>query len=421
MLCPYVRLVTPEGGSMDRWARMTWEEYRDALAGRRLPAALVNLDAFEANVRSAAEYARRAGKTLRMASKSVRCPALLRAAFDAAPDVMKGIMAFTCEEAGFLASLGHDDFLVAYPSVQASDMAALVDLARAGKKAAIVVDCAEHVDALSAAAKAAGVELRACADLDVAYRPLGGRVHVGVRRSPVRAEGQVIDLVRYARKVGGVRIVGVMAYEAHVAGLPDANPFSRAMNPLRRAIKSVARPAVANLRERVARALATEGVTLDFFNGGGTGSLDWTPTDSAVTEVTAGSAFACSHLFSYFRGVRFLPAAFFALQAVRRSDPGYVTCQGGGYVASGEAGPDKLPVPYLPEGLTLVAMEGAGEVQTPLRLPPDAPPIRLGDPILFRHAKAGELAERFGEYLIVRAGKVVGAEPTYRGLGKAFL
>jgi D-serine deaminase-like pyridoxal phosphate-dependent protein len=244
---------------------------------------------------------------------------------------------------------------------------------------------------------------------------------VGVRRSPVRSVADVMDLARHSLALGGVRVAGVMMYEAHIAGLPDANPFSPAMNPVRRLIKTVAKPDVAALRGRVAEALANEGFKLDFFNGGGTGSLDWTPGDAAVTEVTAGSGFLCSHLFSYFRGVKLTPAAFFALQAVRSSDPGYVTGLGGGYVASGEAGPDKLPTPYLPEGLSLVNLEGAGEVQTPLRLGKDAPRILPGDPILFRHAKAGELAERFNEYLLIRDGRVVGREPTYRGLGRCFL
>jgi D-serine deaminase-like pyridoxal phosphate-dependent protein len=212
-----------------------------------------------------------------------------------------------------------------------------------------------------------------------------------------------------------------MMYEAHIAGLPDANPFSPAMNPLRRLIKTLAKPELKALRRRVAQALAAEGVALDFFNGGGTGSLDWTPGDASVTEVTAGSGFLCSHLFSYFRGVKLTPAAFFALQAVRASDAGFVTCHGGGYVASGEAGADKLPAPFLPEGLSLVDLEGAGEVQTPLVVGKGAPRIRLGDPILFRHAKAGELAERFNEYLLLRDGRVIGREPTYRGLGRCFL
>ena len=406
---------------MNRWATMTWEEYRDALAGKRLPAALVNLDAFEENLARIVGTVRRAGKTLRVASKSIRCPALLRLAFDRAPDVLKGVMSFTCEEAAFLASLGHDDFLIAYPSVQPSDMEILVALEKEGKAAALVVDCPEHLDALSSAGRKAGVTLRACIDLDVSYRPRGGLVHLGVRRSPVRDEGTVVQLIRHAKRIGGVRVVGVMAYEAQIAGVPDANPFSRAMNPVRRVIKRLSRPTVAALRERVARAVVAEGVELEFFNGGGTGSLGWTPTDSAVTEVTAGSGLLCAHLFSYFQGLALLPAAFFALQVVRASDPGYVTCHGGGYVASGEASTDKLPVPYLPEGLALLGLEGAGEVQTPLAVPPGAPAIRLGDPVLFRHAKAGELAERFNAYLLIREGKVVGVEPTYRGLGKAFL
>jgi len=403
------------------WAGMTWDQYREALRDVPLPAALVNLNAFEKNVDLIAAMVRRAGKTLRVASKSLRCPYLLRQVVDRAPDVMKGVMSFACEEAEFLAGAGFDDFLVAYPSVQPSDLECLVRLTKKRKTVALVVDCKEHIDALSRAGRAAKVELRACLDVDASYRPAHGRLHVGVRRSPLRDERAAVELARYARQAGGVRIAGVMMYEAHIAGLPDANPFSPAMNPLRRLIKTLAKPELKTLRRRVAQALAAEGVELEFLNGGGTGSLDWTPGDSSVTEVTAGSGFPCSHLFSYFRGVKLTPAAFFALQAVRASDAGFVTCHGGGYVASGEAGADKLPAPFLPEGLSLIDREGAGEVQTPLVVGKGAPQIRLGDPILFRHAKAGELAERFNEYLLIRDGRIVGREPTYRGLGRCFL
>jgi D-serine deaminase-like pyridoxal phosphate-dependent protein len=246
-------------------------------------------------------------------------------------------------------------------------------------------------------------------------------VHIGTRRSPVRSADAAVELARYAVGLGGVRVAGVMMYEAHIAGLADNSPFSPLTNPVRRLIKTVAKPEAAALRKAVAEALRAADVQLDFLNGGGTGSLDWTPGDSSVTEVTAGSGFLCSHLFSYYRDVKLTPAAFFALQAVRVSDLGYVTCLGGGYVASGEAGPDKLPQPYLPEDLSLVGLEGAGEVQTPLRLGRRAPRPQIGDPILFRHAKAGELAERFNEYLLLRGGRLVGREPTYRGLGRCFL
>ncbi|MCO4774321.1 MAG: amino acid deaminase/aldolase, partial [Deltaproteobacteria bacterium] len=93
---------------------------------------------------------------------------------------------------------------------------------------------------------------------------------------------------------------------------------------------------------------------------------------------------------------------------------------GGGYVASGEAGPDKLPVPWLPEGLALLDLEGAGEVQTPLRVPAGVS-LGIGDPVFLRHAKAGELAEHFTEYVLLRGESVVGRVPTYRGEGQCFL
>ncbi|MCZ7683842.1 MAG: hypothetical protein M5U28_35795 [Sandaracinaceae bacterium] len=89
-------------------------------------------------------------------------------------------------------------------------------------------------------------------------------------------------------------------------------------------------------------------------------------------------------------------------------------------MASGEPGWDRLPIPWAPEGLRYVPLEGAGEVQTPLRVGTRAP-IYIGDPIVFRHAKAGELAERFDSYLLLRDGAVVAREPTYRGMGRCFL
>ena len=105
---------------------------------------------------------------------------------------------------------------------------------------------------------------------------------------------------------------------------------------------------------------------------------------------------------------------------VRKPGDGFVTCHGGGLIASGAAGPDRLPIPTFPEGLSLLPLEGAGEVQTPLR-GPGTQLLSLGDPVFFRHAKAGELAEHFNEYLLVRGERIVARAPTYRGLGKCFL
>ncbi len=399
---------------------MTTPDFRALLRGERLPAALVDLDALERNVLALRGRVEGSGKTLRVASKSVRHVGLVRRILERGGPCFQGLMCFTAEEACFLADEGFTDLFVAYPTLQPAALAAAAQRAAAGVTLRLIADCPAHLEAMAAAGRAAGATLEAVLELDVSLRRLGGRVHLGARRSPVRDAAGALALVRAAEGLEGVRIVGLMAYEAHVAGVPDASPFGPLMNPLKRAMKAVARPDVAALRAEVVAALEGAGVALTLVNGGGTGSVSTTAAEACVTEVTAGSGFACSHLFSYFAGLPLDPALFFALEACRASDPGYVTCMGGGYVASGEPGWDRLPIPHWPEGLRFVSIEGAGEVQTPLLLPPGAG-IPLGSPVIFRPAKAGEPAERFSEYLLFRGETVVAREPTYRGQGRCFL
>jgi D-serine deaminase-like pyridoxal phosphate-dependent protein len=79
-----------------------------------------------------------------------------------------------------------------------------------------------------------------------------------------------------------------------------------------------------------------------------------------------------------------------------------------------------VPSPYLPGGLSLDSEEGAGEVQTPL-LGPAADSLKLGDKVWMRHAKAGELCERFSELHLIDGDAIVATVPTYRGEGQTFL
>jgi D-serine deaminase-like pyridoxal phosphate-dependent protein len=176
-------------------------------------------------------------------------------------------------------------------------------------------------------------------------------------------------------------------------------------------------------RAAIASRLRARGFELAFVNGGGTGSLELTLPATGVSEVSAGSGLYKPLLFDGYRSlfVRSLePACFFALEVTRRPASGIVTCLGGGYVASGAAGADRLPRPHAPAGLALLPMEGAGEVQTPVS-GDAADALDIGAPVFFRHAKAGELMERFNEVLLVQDGRVVERAPTYRGQGWCFL
>ncbi|MEV4740790.1 alanine racemase [Streptomyces sp. NPDC049555] len=378
------------------------------------PLAVVDLRAFDAN---AADLVRRAGgKPVRVASKSVRCRALLERVL--AREGFAGVMAYTLAEALWLARSGVEDVLVAYPSADRAGFAELTGDAKLAGAVTVMVDDPAQLTWMEAA-RTGREEVRVCLELDTSLRLLGGRVRVGALRSPVASAQRLAELAGAVARRPGFRLVGLMAYEAHVAGVGDAV----AGHPLRsravRLMQSVARDRLASLRARAVRAVR-EVAELEFVNGGGTGSVQYTAAESVVTEVAAGSGLFVPRLFDDFSSFRGRPAALFALPVVRRPGVGVVTVLGGGYPASGAAGRDRLPVPYLPEGLRLVAREGAGEVQTPLVGTP-ADDLLIGDKVWFRHAKAGELCERFAALHLVEGDRVVRTVPTYRGEGHTFL
>jgi D-serine deaminase-like pyridoxal phosphate-dependent protein len=395
----------------------TWARFRQALAGEPLPAAMVDLDAFDANLDRLLAPVRAARKRLRIATKSLRCPALIRRA--CVPGVI-GLMTYDARETAFWASdeAAPRDLLLAYPTVQAADVAALAEANRRAH-AAVVVDDAAQLPPLAAAARAAGTRIPVVIDVDMSWRPLA-RVHVGVRRSPLHDAGAVVALARAVAAEPSLSFDGIMGYEAQIAGVPDAAPFAAWQNPLKRALKRGARPAVARTRAAVVEALCAAALAPTVVNGGGTGSADWSATDGALTEVTVGSGLLVGHLFDHYADLALAPALFFALQATRRPTANIVTCHGGGWISSGPGGADRLPAPVFPDGARLLPLEGAGEVQTPVALP-DGADVALGDPIFFRPAKSGELAEHFDEYLCVRGSSIESRAPTYRGLHRRFL
>ncbi|HUP56325.1 MAG TPA: alanine racemase [Bdellovibrionota bacterium] len=396
---------------------MNYASWQKALEGERLPLATVDVDAFDRNLEHLATIAKAAGKTVRLATKSIRVPELIRRAI-AGGAPFQGLMCYAVEEAAFLASEKFDDFLIAYPTVQPSDLKILRALVDSGAKVALVVDNLDQLALLAPAMKGARTPLRIVVEMDMSLRFLGA--HLGVRRSPVRTIADLSALLEATRAFPELKAVGVMAYEAQVAGLGDRNPFKKLMNPVFELVRQLSVRKIARTRARVPGAFEQAGLALEIFNGGGTGSFDFASREPALTEITAGSALLCSHLFDYYSNIRFEPSAFFALQATRSSDEDYITCLGGGYIASGSPGWDKVPVPVLPPGLELLSNEGAGEVQTPLKVEGGIMP-EPGMPVLFRHAKAGELAERFNEYLLVAEGAPVARVKTYRGLGLCFL
>lgn len=402
---------------MSEPAHQRYDRYRRALGEHPLPAVLVDLDAFDANVRTAARGVEGRSVRVRLGSKSVRCVALLRRAAEALGARFGGVLGFHSREAKHLVAQGFRDVLVAYPSAHRADLDALCDCAEAGATVTAMIDDPEQLGALDARARARGVVVPVAIDVDMAWR--AGPAVLGVRRSPLFTPDAVLRLARAARDARGLRLRGIMGYEAQIAGLSDRDLRGRPV-AAHLALKTLSRPTVLRRRAEVCEALRREGFSLEVVNGGGTGSLRFTASDPSVNEVVVGSGLLGAHLFDHLDEFPAEPAACFALQAVRRPAADIVTCLGGGWVASGAAGADRLPRPWLPEGLSLLPQEGAGEVQTPVR-GARAREIALGDPVFFRHAKAGEPMDRVDRVLLVRGDAVVDEAVTYRGEGLALV
>src|SRR5919198_2111732 len=212
------------------------------------PFAVVDLDAFDAN---AADLLRRAGgKRVRLASKSVRCRALIDRALQGG---FTGILAFTLPEALWL---DRDDVVVAYPAVDRAALAAVTE------RVTLMVDCREHLDLIAAG--------RVCLDVDAGWWPLRGALRIGAKRSPLRTPEQAAALAREV-VARGLRLDGLMMYEAQIAGVGDAPP-NRLVGLAVRAMQRASARELAARRAAVVETVRTV-APLRFVNGGGSGSV----------------------------------------------------------------------------------------------------------------------------------------------------
>ena len=410
---------------------ISYSSWQKSLLHEPLPAAVINLDAFDRNVQRLSDLAEKDGKPIRLATKSIRVPDLIKRALKQSKN-FQGVMCYSAEEAyDLFYEEKIDDILIAYPTTQTHDLDKLRRMHASGAKISLVVDDIEHMQQLSEAMKGLEKPFSVLIEMDMPLQYLGGRIQLGVRRSPVRSPVDLKNLLEKSRKIPNIKVIGVMAYEAIVAGLPDKNSPQFLRDPIAQIIRHDAATQIAQMRAEVPKVFAEVGMKLEIFNGGGTGSINLASKEKVLTEMTAGSALLCSHLFDdrYSNlGRYFEPAVYFATLIVRSSDPNpnlssnypIITCSGGGIIGSGSIGKDKLPMPVAPAGLELMGDEGAGEVQTPLVVRGNTIP-KIGQFVMWRPAKSGEALERFNNVTLISNEEKVGRAPTYRGKGRCYV
>lgn len=394
-----------------------WSRLGDAVAKQPAPLPtpvfVVDLDAFDAN---ADDLVRRAaGKPIRVASKSLRIPALISRAL--AHDGMRGVLGYTLREALWLHEQSIcDDIVVAYPTVDRGALAELVASPSAAAAITLMVDNVAHLDVIDSVRFSPTVPIRICLDVDAGLKMAGQ--HVGPKRSPLHDTAAVLELARTIIARDGFDLVGAMTYEGQVAGLQDTVPTARARSLAIRQIKTLSLAQLAVRRREIADALA-ELADLEFWNAGGSGSVAESAADPVVTEVAAGSGLLVPRVFDHYRSFSPRPASFYGLPVTRKPSPEMATVHGGGLVASGPMGTDRLPTPWAPAGLHLTGLEGAGEVQTPLT-GHTAGLLEIGDLVWFRHAKSGEPFEHALNVHLLSGSEFVDVVPSYRGCGQAF-
>jgi D-serine deaminase-like pyridoxal phosphate-dependent protein len=354
---------------------------------------------------------RAAGTPIRVASKSVRVRGVLDAVL-ALPGY-QGVLAYTLPEALWLAEQGIQDVVVGYPSVDRSAIARLATDETLASRVTVMIDDVAQLDLIDAVTPPGKRNaIRVAIELDASFRaPVLG--HLGVRRSPVHEPAQARALAEVIVSRSGFTLVGMMGYEAQIAGV---------VNKGKPIVRTMQKASAAELAERrgAAVALVREVAELEFVNGGGTGSLETTHADPSVTEIAAGSGLFGPHLFDGYWQFTPAPAAAFALSVVRRPTPDIATLLGGGWIASGPPAVDRLPQVAWPQGLRMLPREAAGEVQTPVT-GPAARGLAIGDRVWLRHTKAGELSEHLDSFAVVQGGAIIAELPTYRGEGKTFL
>ncbi|HUJ86283.1 MAG TPA: DSD1 family PLP-dependent enzyme [Burkholderiales bacterium] len=226
------------------------------------PALVIELDAFERNLKRLSDAVAGRGVRVRAHSKTHKCPEIARRQIEA------GALGVCCQkvsEAEVMVEGGVTDVLLSNEVVGARKLERLAALARRAR-IGVCADDAGNVRALSHAAARAGATLEVYVELDV-----------GARRCGVAPGEPALALAREIAACPGLRFAGLQAYQGAAQHL-------RTMAERRGA---VARAASAANQTR--RLIESEGIACPTVTGAGSGSFMFEIESGAYDEVQPGS------------------------------------------------------------------------------------------------------------------------------------
>jgi D-serine deaminase-like pyridoxal phosphate-dependent protein len=175
---------------------------------------VLDFAAFEKNTESI--LVRSQDKKIRLATKSIRCPGILKLILKSHPR-FQGVMTYTLKEALFLRGLGFTDILMGYPTM---DQEALSELAQNPQSITLMIDHEDQIKFLTSIARQHQCRFHICLDVDLSLDlPL---IRFGVYRSPLQKPRQLEQLLKMILDLPHCFSVrGMMGYEAQIAGVSD--------------------------------------------------------------------------------------------------------------------------------------------------------------------------------------------------------
>ncbi|MCP4004331.1 MAG: DSD1 family PLP-dependent enzyme [bacterium] len=229
------------------------------------PALLLDLDRVGRNIKSMASFFAGRDASLRPHFKSPKCAEVVKLQLEA------GAIGITCAKLGEAESIAdagiRTSILIANQIVGPIKSKRAVTLAARVPELIVAVDSAQQVEALDAALKDAGGEVR-----------LGALIEVdsGMHRCGTETAEQTVELARRI-VASALEYRGIMGYEGHAVLIPDAAKR-----------KELAEAATTSLLEH-RQALVEAGLEPEIVSAGGTGTHDLTGSSPGVTEIQAGS------------------------------------------------------------------------------------------------------------------------------------
>jgi D-serine deaminase-like pyridoxal phosphate-dependent protein len=344
------------------------------------PALLLDMDVFEANLTKLSEYCRENKTAFRPHSKAHKCPIISKRQISSGA---VGICTAKTSEAEVMADSGIKNILITSPVITPYKIKRLMDIRKNTSGLMVVVDTVKNVSDLSEAAKRDNLKLDVLVDNNI-----------GDDRTGVKPGKPAVDLTKKILKSDGLRFRGIQAYAGFIQQIHGFHERrKRNMECMEKALESI------HLIEK-------EGIHVEIFTGGGTGTYNINHNVPGFTDVQPGSYVFMDAEYLAIGGKDspenlfddFKPSLTVLATAISQPLKGKITVDAG-MKAFATDGPN----PVL-KGITGISYEFMGDEHGGLTFENPSCEIKIGDKVEFIVSHCDPTVNLYDNYYCIRNG-----------------